>query len=115
MTVNFKPLWEEASKTLRLYSEVNPDVYWKLCFDELAKFEDERKLVCDGFSSDALEKCYSPINITVGQSTKTGNLSFECPTYIKYNTIENHAFEIMNEQSVVHGNLLFIKVILYIY
>ncbi|CAO3617504.1 unnamed protein product [Cunninghamella echinulata] len=109
LTVNFKPLWEEASKILRLYSEVNPEIYWKLCFDELAKFEDERKLVCDGFSSEALEKCYTPINIPVGQSTKTGNLSFECPTYTKYTTIQNYAFEIMNEQNTINGNLLFIK------
>jgi U3 small nucleolar RNA-associated protein 20 len=103
-------LWEDARKILKTVSDVNRELYWTLCFDELARFEDERLLVCDGFTSSVIEKCISPVDIVTGQATKTGNISFECPTFVKYTAVEDYAMSIMGNRQNLNGALLFVKV-----
>ncbi|ORZ21061.1 down-regulated in metastasis-domain-containing protein [Absidia repens] len=45
LTINFKPLWEDARKILKTFADTSRELYWTLCFAELAKFEDERLFV----------------------------------------------------------------------
>ncbi|ORZ06726.1 hypothetical protein BCR42DRAFT_496277 [Absidia repens] len=110
LTVNFKPLWEDARKILKTFADTSRELYWTLCFAELAKFEDERLLVCDGFTAPVIEKCVSPVEISNGQATKTGTISFECPTFTKYTAVQNYAMSIMGEQYTTNGSLLFVKI-----
>ncbi|KAI8098559.1 uncharacterized protein BX664DRAFT_254120 [Halteromyces radiatus] len=109
LTINFKPLWEDACKALKTFATTNRELYWTLCFNEIAKFEDERLLVCDTFASAVVEKAMSPITIQTGQATKTGNISFECPSFTKYTAIQDHAMTILGDQFSVNGALLFVK------
>ncbi|KAI8070329.1 armadillo-type protein [Gongronella butleri] len=108
-TVNFKPLWEEARKALKAFAETNRDLYWRTCFDEIAKFEDDRQLVFDGLTRSALEACHAPLHIPKGKATKTGNISFECPTLTKYFMVEDNALSIMGPMANKQGVLLFVK------
>jgi U3 small nucleolar RNA-associated protein 20 len=57
-----------------------------------------------------IEKCISPVDIVTGQATKTGNISFECPTFTKYIAVEDYAMSIMGKHHSVNGALLFVKV-----
>ncbi|ORX62666.1 hypothetical protein DM01DRAFT_1314200 [Hesseltinella vesiculosa] len=108
-TVNFKPLWDEARKTLKTFADVNKDLYWRMCFDEIEKFQDDRQLVCDGFTRPVMEACYNPVHIPKGKATKTGNISFECPNLNKYIAVEDHALAIMGAKINTQGVLLFVK------
>ncbi|KAL0082208.1 armadillo-type protein [Phycomyces blakesleeanus] len=108
-TINFRPMWEEARKILKSCAEINRELYWTLSFAELAKFDDERKLVRDGFSLPVLDALSTPDEAVSGEATKTGTISFECPTHNTYIHAENKAWEIVGKKSSVSYAMLFVK------
>jgi len=95
LTVNLRPLWEEAKRLLITFSQVNTEMYWDLVYGEIVKYNDEKSLVWDGFARDVLVKLNTPDEPESGHATKTGKISFECPTLNTFIHIENRSWSIM--------------------
>lgn len=115
LTVNLRPLWDEAKKILITFSQVNPEMYWNLLFAEITKFEDEKNLVCDGFTRPVLVKLNTPDEAVNGNATKTGKISFECPTLNNFLHVENRSWSIMKGERAQSLALLFAEVRIYTY
>ncbi|KAF7724248.1 U3 snoRNP protein [Apophysomyces ossiformis] len=109
LTMNLRPMWEEAKKILATSAKFDRELYWNLCFSELAKFDEEKLLVRDGFPADVVIKSTSPLTIDSGHATKTRDISFECPTYNKYTQIEDKAWSIVGEEKAASYAMLFVK------
>ncbi|KAG0190710.1 U3 snoRNP protein [Apophysomyces sp. BC1034] len=109
LTVNLRPIWDEAKKILTTCANADRELYWNMCFSELAKFDDEKQLVRDGFPADVVIKSTTPPAIVTGQATKTGDISFECPTYSKYTQTEDIAWTTMGEERATSYAMLFVK------
>ncbi|KAI8059768.1 armadillo-type protein [Thamnidium elegans] len=107
LTVNLRPLWDEAKKILITFSQVNPEMYWNLLFAEITKYEDEKNLVCDGFTRPVLVKLNTPDEAVNGNATKTGKISFECPTLNNFLHVENRSWSIMKGERAQSLALLF--------
>lgn len=110
LTVNLRPLWEDARKLVAASAEVNSETYWNICLEELNKYADEKLLVRDGFSAAALVQHATPLDTSTGRIKKTRNISFICPTLHKYLVVENHALRVMGEEMSKSFALLFITV-----
>lgn len=115
LTVNLRPLWDEAKKILITFSQVNPEMYWNLLFSEITKYEDEKNLVCDGFTRPVLVKLNTPDEAENGNATKTGKISFECPTLNNFLHVENRSWSIMKGERAQSLALLFAEVRAYMY
>lgn len=107
LTINLRPLWEEAKKILITFSKVNPEMYWNLLFGEITRYEDEKNLVCDGFTKSVLVKVHTPDQAENGNATKTGKINFECPTLNNFLHVENRAWSIMKQERAQSLALLF--------
>ncbi|KAI9322632.1 hypothetical protein BX666DRAFT_2023084 [Dichotomocladium elegans] len=110
LNIHLRPMWEEVEKVLAICAEADGEQYWKLCFNEISKFEDEKQLVYDGFSKTAFTKFSETPEIQNGQATRTGKISFECPNLNKYRSIEAHAVAEMLDRQSIEFALLFIKI-----
>lgn len=107
LTVNLRPLWEEAKRLLITFSQVNTEMYWDLVYGEIVKYNDEKSLVWDGFARDVLVKLNTPDEPESGHATKTGKISFECPTLNTFIHIENRSWSIMKGEKAQSLALLF--------
>ncbi|KAI7894165.1 armadillo-type protein [Mucor mucedo] len=107
LTINLRPLWEEAKKILITFSQVNPEMYWSLIFGEISKFDDEKSLLWDGFNKSVLTKLDTTDEPESGNATKTGKISFECPTFNKFMHTEDRAWSIMKGERAQSLALLF--------
>lgn len=107
LTVNLRPLWDEAKKALITFSQVNPELYWSIIYGEVIKYDDEKSLVWDGFSREVQTKLNTPDKADNGNATKTGKISFECPTLNNFMHIENRSWTIMKEERAQSMALLF--------
>jgi U3 small nucleolar RNA-associated protein 20 len=110
LTVNLRPLWEEAKKVLITFSQVNSELYWELIHGEILKYKNEKSLVWDGFTRAVLTKLNTPDEAENGNATKTGKISFECPTLNNFLHVENRSWTIMKEESAQSLALLFAEV-----
>lgn len=110
LTVNLRPLWDEAKKILITFSQVNSEAYWELIYGELLRYNDEKSLVWDGFTRPVLTKLNTPDEAENGKATKTGQISFECPTLNNFLHVENRSWTIMKEESAQSLALLFAEV-----
>lgn len=110
LTINLRPLWEEAKKILITFSQVNPEMYWSLVFGEIIKFDDEKSLLWDGFNKSVLTKLDTVDEPESGNATKTGKISFECPTFNKFMHAEDKAWSIMKGERAQSLALLFAEV-----
>lgn len=110
LTINLRPLWEEAKKILITFSQVNPEMYWNLIFGEISKYDDEKSLLWDGFNKSVLTKLNTADEPDNGNATKTGKISFECPTLNKFMHAENRAWSIMKSERAQSLALLFAEV-----
>ncbi|KAI8366801.1 armadillo-type protein [Radiomyces spectabilis] len=109
LTMNIRPVWDEARAALKTFSEVHRDLYWTLMYEQLTKFDDETQLLCDGFTGSVMATYTAPPEQTSGLATKTGNISFECPTYNSYVHTENKALSMMDEKRTISFAMLFVK------
>ncbi|CAO3621219.1 unnamed protein product [Mucor hiemalis] len=107
LTINLKPLWDEAKKVLITFSQVNSEMYWDLVYSEILKYNDEKSLVWDGFTRSVLNKLNTPDEAKNGNATKTGKIVFECPTLNNFLHVENRSWTIMKEESAQSLSLLF--------
>ncbi|KAI9478566.1 MAG: hypothetical protein EXX96DRAFT_601338 [Benjaminiella poitrasii] len=109
LTVNLRPLWEEARKILVTFSNNNSELYWTMMYDELMKFDNVEQLLWDGFSKDVLDKLIMPEEDIDSQQkvTKTGKISFECPTLSHVTRIQNQSWKIMKARRSQSLALLF--------
>jgi U3 small nucleolar RNA-associated protein 20 len=110
LTVNLRPLWADAKKCLVTFSQVNKDLYWNTIFGELSKYNDETSLVWDGFSRAVMDKLAQPKEPEIGNATKTGKISFECPTLSKFTFVENKAWVDMKEEKAQSLSIMFVQV-----
>ncbi|KAI8994575.1 armadillo-type protein [Pilobolus umbonatus] len=109
LTVNLRPLWDESKKILITLSNVNKELYWDIMFDEINKFNDEKKLVCDGFAKSVLDRVFTPDQQEATNATKTGKISFECPTLNHFLYTENRSWAIMKTEQAQTLSILFAK------
>ncbi|KAI8646706.1 armadillo-type protein [Parasitella parasitica] len=107
LTVNLRPLWDEAKKLLVTFSQVNAELYWDLMYGEILKYNDEKSLVWDGFARDVLTKLNSPDEPENTNATKTGKISFECPTLNTFTHMEHRAWSIIKTEKAQSLALLF--------
>ncbi|KAK4515117.1 proteasome regulatory particle base subunit rpn10 [Mucor velutinosus] len=107
LTVNLRPLWEEAKRLLITFSQVNAEMYWDLVYGEIVKYDDEKSLVWDGFARDVLIKLNTPDEPNNGHATKTGKISFECPTLNTFVHVEDRSWRIMKAEKAQSLALLF--------
>lgn len=107
LTVNLRPLWDEAKKLLITFSQVNTEMYWDLVYGEITKYDDEKSLVWDGFARNVLVKLNTPDEPENGNATKTGKISFECPTLNTFIHVENRSWSIMKSEKAQSLALLF--------
>lgn len=107
LTVNLRPLWDEAKRLLITFSQVNAEMYWDLVYGEIVKYNDEKSLVWDGFARDVLVKLNTPDEPDNGHATKTGKISFECPTLNTFVHMEDRAWRIMKGEKAQSLALLF--------
>jgi U3 small nucleolar RNA-associated protein 20 len=110
LTINLRPLWEEAKKILVTFSQINSATYWDIIYSELTKYDDEQSLVWDGVSESVIAEMTAPDEPEETNSTKIGKMSFDCPTLTMFTHIENRACIIMNEKKGQSLALLFAKV-----
>ncbi|CEG75265.1 hypothetical protein RMATCC62417_10338 [Rhizopus microsporus] len=109
LTINLRPLWEEAKKILVTFSQINSATYWDIIYNELTKYDDEQSLVWDGVSESVIAVMTAPDEPEETNSTKIGKMSFDCPTLTMFTHIENRACMIMNEKKGQSLALLFAK------
>ncbi|KAI7902962.1 armadillo-type protein [Cokeromyces recurvatus] len=109
LTVNLRPLWVEARKILVTFSNNNAELYWSMMHDELMKFNHEYQLVRDGFSKDILDKLImtNDMNESHQKATKTGNITFECPTLTHITHVQDQSWKIMQTEKAQSLALLF--------
>ncbi|KAI9249280.1 armadillo-type protein [Sporodiniella umbellata] len=110
LTVNLRPLWEDAKKILTTLAQINSTMYWDLLYAELVKFDNEKELIWDGVSkntiSELTEKDSEPEDTG---STKIGKISFDCPTFTKFTHIEDKNWSVMKDKKAQSLALLFAK------
>lgn len=110
LTINLRPLWDEARKILITFSQVNAELYWSLMYGEIVKYDDEKSLIWDGFTRSVLTKLNTPDEAKNGDATKTGKISFECPTLNNFLHVEDRSWTIMKEERAQSLALLFAEV-----
>ncbi|KAH8554731.1 armadillo-type protein [Umbelopsis sp. PMI_123] len=109
LTINFQPLWAEATAILETAAKVAPRLYWKYTFNEIQKFDNQADLIQDGFAPSATSLYFAPPAATSGQATKTGGLSFECPNLNKFIRAEDEATNAIGKDQAKSLAMLFVK------
>ncbi|KAG0304218.1 U3 snoRNP protein [Dissophora globulifera] len=98
LTINFQPLWADATTLLVKAAELYPDAFWELLFSELKRFEDEALLVESGLSAQAIAD-YHEMQTQFGlgvqvKEPKTKGINFDCPNYKRVRRSNKTAFEL---------------------
>ncbi|KAI1314951.1 U3 snoRNP protein [Mortierella claussenii] len=98
LTINFQPLWADATTLLVKTAELYPEAFWDLLFGEIKRFEDEALLVESGLSTQAIAGYHNiqgrlSLNEENKESKKKG-INFDCPNYKKIRRANVAAFEI---------------------
>ncbi|KAF9948490.1 U3 snoRNP protein [Mortierella alpina] len=97
LTINFQPLWADATTLLIKTAELHPDAFWDLLFGEIKRFEDESLLVESGLSAQAIAD-YHDAQTRFGVRGETGEkkkgINFDCPNYKKVRRSNESAFEL---------------------
>lgn len=98
LTINLRPLWEEAKRLLITFSALQSEMYWDIVYGEILKYNEPKSLIWDGFSNEVFTKLNTSDEPESGNATKTGTISFECPTFNHFTYIENKSWTIMKEE-----------------
>ncbi|KAI8977543.1 armadillo-type protein [Mycotypha africana] len=98
-TINLRPLWNEARKLLVTFSQIKPEMYWEIVYGEFFKFEDEKSLVWDGLKREVLVHLDMENEIKPSNATKTGSISFECPTFDFFSQLEDKCWSTMSQDN----------------
>ncbi|KAF9584653.1 U3 snoRNP protein [Lunasporangiospora selenospora] len=98
LTINFKPLWADATVLLVKSAELYPEAFWELLFGEIMRFENEELLVESGLSAQAIED-YQTIQTRfhsnpVSTDGKKKEIQFECPTLKMVRRVNATSFEL---------------------
>ncbi|KAG0093776.1 U3 snoRNP protein [Podila epicladia] len=98
LTINFQPLWADATTLLVKTAELHPDAFWDLLFGEIKRFEDEAQLVESGLSAQAIHD-YHHAQARLGLSgepneAKKKGINFDCPNYKKVRRSNESAHEL---------------------
>ncbi|KAF9926096.1 U3 snoRNP protein [Linnemannia zychae] len=97
LTINFQPLWKDATALLVKTAEIYPDAFWDLLFGEIKRFEDESLLIESGLSAQAIADYHQAqdrlSNSDVKEVKKKG-INFDCPNFRKVRRSNETAFEI---------------------
>ncbi|KFH66562.1 hypothetical protein MVEG_07087 [Podila verticillata NRRL 6337] len=98
LTINFQPLWADATTLLIKAAELHPDAFWDLLFGEIKRFEDETQLVESGLSAQAIHD-YHDAQVRLGLSSepkeaKKKGINFDCPNYKKVRRSNESAHEL---------------------
>ncbi|KAG0957866.1 hypothetical protein G6F61_002202 [Rhizopus arrhizus] len=109
LTINLRPLWEEAKRMLTTFAQINSAMYWDIIHGELIKYNDEKELALDTVSKSVSAKLTDPDEPEETNATKIGNLSFDCPTLTRFLHIEDRAWSIMSREKAQSLALLFSK------
>ncbi|KAF9085956.1 U3 snoRNP protein [Mortierella sp. AD031] len=99
LTINFQPLWADATTLLVKTSEIYPDAFWELLFGEIKRFEDEALLVESGLSAQAIAN-YNDAQARLGlgaevKEAKKKGINFDCPNFRKVRRSNETAFELI--------------------
>ncbi|KAG0375311.1 U3 snoRNP protein [Mortierella sp. AD032] len=98
LTINFQPLWADATTLLVKTAEIYPDAFWDLLFGEIKRFEDEALLVESGLSAQAIADYHDAqarlgLGAEVKEAKKKG-INFDCPNFRKIRRSNETAFEL---------------------
>ncbi|KAI8602190.1 armadillo-type protein, partial [Dissophora ornata] len=98
LTINFQPLWADATTLLIKTAELYPDAFWDLLFGEIKRFEDEALLVESGLSAQTISD-YHEIRERLGlngqvKEPKTKGVNFDCPNFKRIRRSNATAFEL---------------------
>ncbi|KAK5808754.1 armadillo-type protein [Linnemannia elongata] len=98
LTINFQPLWADATTLLVKTAEIYPDAFWDLLFGEIKRFEDEALLVESGLSAQAIAD-YHDAQVRLGlgaeiKEAKKKGINFDCPNFRKVRRSNETAFEL---------------------
>ncbi|KAF8986162.1 U3 snoRNP protein [Entomortierella lignicola] len=98
LTINFQPLWADATTLLVKTAELYPEVFWELLFGEIKRFEDEAQLVESGLSAQAIADYHEIQNrltsSVVNKEAKKKDVKFDCPNYMRVRRSNETAFEL---------------------
>ncbi|KAI8146751.1 armadillo-type protein [Fennellomyces sp. T-0311] len=109
LNIQLRPLWAEVKKVLATCADTDRELYWSLCFRELSKFDDQKELIRDGFTSDTLLAVHAGPQVKSRKATKTGNISFECHTLNKFQSVGDRAMALMGDEKANGYAILFVK------
>ncbi|KAG0201811.1 U3 snoRNP protein [Mortierella sp. GBA30] len=98
LTINFQPLWADATTLLIKTADLHPDAFWDLLFGEIKRFEDEALLVESGLSAQVIADYYdAQMRLGLGGETKEAKkkgINFDCPNFKKVRRSNEAAFEL---------------------
>ncbi|KAG0255909.1 U3 snoRNP protein [Mortierella polycephala] len=100
LTINFQPLWADATALLVKSAELYPDAFWDLLFGEIKRFEDESLLVESGLSAQAISD-YHDAQSRLGMrkaepEAKKKGINFDCPNFKRIRQSNATATELMD-------------------
>ncbi|KAF9975229.1 U3 snoRNP protein [Actinomortierella ambigua] len=104
LTINFQPLWADATALLVKMAELYPDAFWELLHSELRRFEDETLLIDSGLSQQVLAEYrgvleeLSPDAPPPADPKSKPSKVFECPTYTRVCRSNNAANHLMSHK-----------------
>ena len=98
LTINFQPLWADATTLLIKTADLHPDAFWDLLFGEIQRFEDEALLVESGLSAQVIAD-YHDAQDRLGLSgenkeAKKKGINFDCPNFKKMRRANEASFEL---------------------
>ncbi|KAF9352003.1 U3 snoRNP protein, partial [Mortierella sp. NVP85] len=95
LTINFRPLWADATALLVKNAELYPDAFWELLFGEIMRFEDEALLIESGLSTQAIADFHAiqrQFDPNADDKEKKRTTGFDCPTLTKVRQSSESAF-----------------------
>ncbi|KAF9166281.1 U3 snoRNP protein [Actinomortierella ambigua] len=105
LTINFQPLWADATALLVKMAELYPEAFWELLHGELKRFEDETLLIDSGLSQQVLAEYrgvleeLSPDAPPPADPKSKPSKVFECPTYTRVLRANNAANHLMSRKN----------------
>ncbi|KAF9352647.1 U3 snoRNP protein [Mortierella sp. AD094] len=98
LTINFQPLWADATTLLVKTAELYPEAFWDLLFGEIKRFEDEAQLVESGLSAQAISDYHEIQSRLVSsgmvKDPKKKDVKFDCPNFMRVRRSNETAFEL---------------------
>ncbi|KAG0232192.1 U3 snoRNP protein [Actinomortierella wolfii] len=105
LTINFQPLWADATALLVRMAELYPDTFWELLHGELRRFEDETLLIDSGLSQQVVAEYRGVLEELSPDAPPPADLKskpskvFDCPTYTRVRRSNNAANHLMNKKN----------------